>query len=62
MSSAQHRTKTTSWITVGLICVATVILAFAMVFQNLPLAILGVILGAAGAILGVVGGIMDDAH
>ena len=56
-----HKHKTSSWITVGLITLASIVLGFAFVLQNIPLAIVGGVLMLAGVVLGVTGGIMDDA-
>lgn len=57
-----HKHKMTSWVTVALITIASIVLAFAFVFQNVLIAVIGGILLAAGVILGVTGRIMDDAH
>ncbi len=56
-----HKHKTSSWITVGLIVLSSVLLGFAMVFQSLPLAIVGVLVGIAGIGFGISGKILDDA-
>ena len=56
-----HKHKMSSWITVVLITVASVVLGFAFVLQSIPLAVVGGVLLVAGCVLGVVGGIMDDA-
>jgi hypothetical protein len=56
-----HKHKTTSWITVGLICAASILLGFAFVLQSVLLAVVGGVLTIAGVVLGVTGGIMDDA-
>ena len=56
-----HKHKRSSWITVGLITLATIVLGFAFVLQNIPLAIVGGVLLIAGIVLGITGGIMDDA-
>ena len=57
-----HKHKTTSWITVALIVVASIVLAFAFVLQSVPLAVVGGVVLVAGIVLGITGGIMDDAH
>lgn len=57
-----HKHKMTSWITVILLVSASVVLGFAMVFQSIPLAVVGVVLGLAGAGFGISGRILDDAH
>ena len=56
-----HKHKTSSWITVALISVASVVLGFAFVLQSIPLAIVGGVLLVAGIVVGITGGIMDDA-
>ena len=56
-----HKHKTSSWITVALITVASIVLGFAFVLQSIPLAIVGGVLLLVGIVLGVTGGIMDDA-
>ncbi len=58
----EHGHKTSSWIVVGLITVAFIVLGFAFVMQSLPLAIVGGVFGVAGAVTGGVTGIMDDAY
>ncbi len=62
MTEPAHRFKTASWITVGLIVLAAVVLAFALILQSLVLTVLGVVVLMAGAVLGLTTGIMDDAH
>ena len=57
-----HKHKVTSWITVALITVASIVLGFALVLRSVPLAVVGGLLLVAGAVLGVTGKIMDDAH
>ncbi len=56
-----HKHKTSSWITVALITVASIVLGFAFVLQSIPLAVVGVVVGVAGVAVGVSGRIMDDA-
>ena len=57
-----HKHKTSSWVTVLLLIVSSVLLGVAMVAQSLPLAIAGAVLGVVGVITGITGKIMDDAH
>ncbi len=57
-----HKHKLTSWITVLIISIASVVLAFAFVFQSIPLTVVGGVLTLAGVVLGITGKIMDDAH
>lgn len=62
MADTAHKHKVTSWITVGVLVLASILLGFAMVLQSLPLAVVGGILTVVGLVLGVTGKIMDDAH
>lgn len=62
MADTAHRHKTTSWITVLLIVLASVLLGIAMVAGSMPLAVVGGVVLLAGAVLGITGRIMDDAH
>ena len=61
-ANTAHKHKRTSWITVGLITAASIVLGFAFVLRSVPLAIVGGVLLAAGVVLGITGGIMDDAE
>ncbi len=61
-ANTAHKHKMTSWITVALITVASIVLGFAFVMQSIPLAVVGGVLLLAGVVLGITGGIMDDAH
>ncbi len=60
-ANTAHKHKTTSWITVGIITVASIVLGFAFVLRSIPLAVVGGVLLIAGIVLGISGGIMDDA-
>ena len=56
-----HKHKTSSWITVALITLASIVLGFAFVLQSIPLTVVGGVLLVAGIVMGITGGIMDDA-
>ena len=60
-ANTAHKHKTTSWITVGLISLASIVLGFAFVLKSIPLAVVGGVLILADIVLGITGGIMDDA-
>ena len=62
MAGTAHKHKVTSWITVALICVASIVLGFAFVLQSIPLAVIGGVIGLAGLVLGFTGKLLDDAH
>lgn len=57
-----HGHKASSWVVVGLITVASIILGFAFVMQSVGLAILGGVVGLVGVVMGGVTRIMDDAY
>lgn len=62
MAGTHNKHKTMSWITVGLIVVAATMLGFAFVLQNIPLAVVGIVIGFAGMITGWRGRIFEDAY
>jgi len=57
-----HNVRATSWVTVVLIVVASILLGFALPLQSLPLAIAGGVILLAGLVTGGVYHIMDDAY
>jgi hypothetical protein len=60
--AGKHSARVTSWVTVVLIVIASVLLGFALPLQSLPLAIAGGVVLLAGAVTGIVFGILDDAY
>jgi uncharacterized membrane protein AbrB (regulator of aidB expression) len=60
-ANTAHKHKRSSWITVALVTIASIVLGFAFVLQSIPLAVVGGVLLVAGVVLGITGGIMDDA-
>lgn len=61
-ANTAHKHKRTSWITVGLVTVASIVLGFAFVLRSIPIAIVGGVVLLAGIVLGVTGGILEDAE
>jgi hypothetical protein len=57
-----HNVKPTSWVTVVLIVVASVLLGFALPMHSLPLGIAGGVVLLVGLIMGAAFRIMDDAY
>ena len=57
-----HKHKATSWATVILLTLASVVLGFAFVLRSVPLAVIGGIMLVVGCVLAFVYRIMDDAH
>lgn len=62
MAGTHNKHKRMSWVTVGLIVVASVVLGLAFVLQSVPLAAVGVVLGLAGMFTGWRGKIFEDAY
>lgn len=57
-----HNVKPTSWVTVALIIVGSVLLGFALPMRSATLGIAGGAILLAGLVTGVVFRIMDDAY
>jgi hypothetical protein len=57
-----HNVRATSWVTVVLIIVASILLGFALPLGSLPMAIVGGVLLLIGLITGFAFRIMDDAY
>jgi uncharacterized membrane protein YoaK (UPF0700 family) len=62
MAHTAHKHKMTSWLTVAIIIVASVVLGFAFVLKSIMLTVVGGVLLLVGVVLGAVTGIMDDAE
>jgi hypothetical protein len=62
MANTAHKHKMSSWITVGVLVVSSVVIGVAFVLQSIPVGIVGVVIGIIGIVLGITGKIMDDAH
>ncbi|MGZ6825555.1 MAG: hypothetical protein ACXVGH_02095 [Mycobacteriales bacterium] len=57
-----HNVRATSWVTVVLIVVASVLFGFALPMRSLPLAVAGGVVLLLGLVVGAVYRIMDDAY
>ena len=57
-----HKHKLTSWITVLVIIVSSIVLGVAFVMQSIPVGVVGVVIGLVGVIMLVVFKVLDDAH
>ena len=60
--AGEHSARATSWVSVILIVVASVLLGFALPMHSLALAIAGGVVLLAGAVVGLMFGILDDAY
>ena len=60
--SGGHDVRATSWITVILIVIASVLLGLALPMESMALAIAGGVVLLAGLVMAVVYRIMDDAY
>jgi hypothetical protein len=57
-----HSSKPTSWATVGVLIIATMLLGFALPMQSLVLAVVGGVILVVGVVMGLAFGIMEDYH
>jgi hypothetical protein len=57
-----HNVKTTSWVAVALMIVASILLGFALPLHSLALAVTGGAVFLAGLVIGAVFHIMEDAY
>ncbi len=57
-----HNVRATSWVTVALIIVASVLLGFALPMESIALTIAGGIVLLAGIVMAIAFRIMDDAY
>ena len=62
MAGTAHKHKMTSWITVAVLILSSVVIGVAFVVQSIPMGVVGVVIGVIGVILGITGKILDDAH
>lgn len=57
-----HTHQMTSWITVLVLIVASIVIGVAFVMQSVPVGIAGAVIGLIGVVMLVVFKVMDDAH
>jgi hypothetical protein len=57
-----HNVRATSWVTVALIVVASVLLGFALPMHSMTLAVVGGVVMLVGLVMAVAYRIMDDAY
>ena len=60
--AGSHNARTTSWVTVGLIILGSILLGFALPMGSVVLGVLGGILFLAGVVTGFAFRIMDDVY
>jgi hypothetical protein len=60
--AGEHSARATSWVSVILIVVASILLGFALPMHSLALAIAGGVVLLAGVVVGLRFGILDDAY
>jgi uncharacterized membrane protein HdeD (DUF308 family) len=60
-ANTAHKHKMSSWITVGILILASIVIGVAFVLPSIPLGIAGVVIGIIGVVMGITGKIMDDA-
>lgn len=57
-----HKHQMTSWITVLVLIVSSIVLGVAFVMQSVAVGIAGAVIGLIGVVMLVVFKVMDDAH
>lgn len=57
-----HRSKPTSWATVAVLIVGSILLGFALPMQSIVLGVIGGLLFAAGIVMAFAYRIMEDFH
>ena len=62
MADTTYKVKMSSWITVALVVVASILLAVGLVAKSVPLGVIGALMLVVGVVLGITGKIMEDAH
>jgi multidrug transporter EmrE-like cation transporter len=62
MADTAHKHKVTSWITVLILIVSSIVVGVAFVMQSVGLGIAGAVIGLVGVVMLVVYKVMDDAH
>ncbi len=62
MAHTAHKHKMSSWITVLVLIVSSIVLGIAFVAQSLVLGIVGLVIGVVGVVMLVAFKVMDDAH
>lgn len=60
--ASEHTHKTTSWVTVGIIVLASVLLGLALPLESLALGVVGGVLLLVGVVMAFTYKLMDDAH
>lgn len=62
MAGTAHKHQMTSWITVLVLIVSSIVIGVAFVAQSLALGVVGAVIGLAGVVMLVVFKVLDDAH
>jgi uncharacterized membrane protein YoaK (UPF0700 family) len=62
MAGTAHKHQLTSWLTVLVLIVSSIVLGVAFVVQSVPMGIVGLVIGLIGVAMLVVFKVMDDAH
>ena len=57
-----HKHLLTSWITVLVLIVSSIVIGVAFVMQSVPLGIVGAVIGLVGVVMLVVFKVLEDAH
>ena len=62
MAGTAHKHQMTSWITVLVLIVSSIVIGVAFVMQSVPLGIAGIVIGVVGVVMLIVFKVLEDAH
>lgn len=62
MAGTAHKHQATSWATVLVLIVSSIVIGVAAVIQSVPLGVVGGIIGLVGVVMLVAFKVLDDAH
>jgi multidrug transporter EmrE-like cation transporter len=62
MAHTAHKHKLTSWITVLILIVSSIVIGVAFVMQSMALGVAGAVIGLVGVVMMIAFKVMDDAH
>ncbi len=62
MAGTAHKHQVTSWATVLVLIVSSIVIGIAAILQSVPLGVVGGIIGLVGVVMLIAFKVMDDAH
>jgi lipopolysaccharide export LptBFGC system permease protein LptF len=62
MAGTAHKHQLTSWITVLVLIVSSIVVGVAFIVQSVALGVVGAVIGLIGVVMMIAFKVMDDAH